>query len=114
MPENTSALEFVNFIIFCAISSIALLVSGNLLSAFFALELLGSTTLYAFFAFSGFKASSAAQTSSSAAQSCVYQFVLNFFGSIFFYTALGFVVYYTSTLSLSSASSRLATGGAQA
>lgn len=87
-PKNINSVELINFVIFCGLSVFLLLTASNLLVAFFALELLGSVTLYAFFVFGGYSISGAAQQSLNAVTSCVYQFVLNFFGSVVFYTAL--------------------------
>lgn len=108
--RTVNSIEFVNFIIFCAAAAFLLVISGNMLSAFFALELLGSITLYSFFIFSGYNISNSVQQSISATTSCVYQFILNFFSSLLFYTALGVVVYYHNTSTIFSATSRLANG----
>lgn len=109
-PKNVINIELVNFVIFCALASILLITSTNMITAFFALELLGAVTLYAFFVFSGYNISGSAQQSITATSSSVYQFILNFFGSLFFYTALGILTYYHSSSTLQSSLARLATG----
>lgn len=109
-PRSVNSLELVNFTLFCAISSFLLVTSANMLSAFFALELLGSVTLYAFFVFSGYNISGSAQQSVSAASSCVYQFILNFFGSLFFYGALGALVYFHGSSTVFGAPAKIASG----
>lgn len=100
----------INFLIFCALASFLLITSSNLLVAFFALELLGTVTLYAFFVFSGYTISGAAQQSISAVSSCIYQFILNFFSSILFYSALTGLVYYHNSSTLTGVHARMAIG----
>lgn len=112
-PANVLGSELVNFVIFCKLGAVFLLVSANLLTAFFALEVLGATTLYVFFVFGGYGVSGARQQSVTAVSSCVYQFIINFFGSLLFYTALGFTIYYHASSALFGASSRLAEGRAE-
>ena len=107
-----TSIELINFIIFCALASFLLLTSSNLLIAFFSLELLGSVTLYAFFVFGGYGVSGGSQQSLGAVTSCVYQFILNFFGSIAFYTALSALAYYHASNSLHGAHARMAAGPA--
>lgn len=113
-PRSVLSIELTNFIIFCALASFLLLTSSNLLIAFFALELLGSTALYAFFVFGGYSASGGAQQSAGAVTSCVYQFILNFFGSIVFYTSLSALAYYHASNTLYGAPARMAAGPAAA
>lgn len=109
-PRNVISIEFVNFIIFCVFSAVLLLVSNNMLAAFFALELLGSVTLYAFFVFAGHSITDVRQQSLYATTSAVYQFILNFFGSLFFYAALGLLTHYHGGSTLMGAQARMAVG----
>lgn len=109
-PRNVNSIELTNFVLFCAVGSFLLLTSANMLVAFFALELLGSVTLYAFFVFGGYSLSSAAQQSISAVSSCAYQFILNFFGSVVFYAALSGLAYYHGSNVLNGAHARMAGG----
>jgi hypothetical protein len=111
-PRNVNSIELINFVLFCALSSFLLLTASNMLVAFFALELLGSVTLYAFFVFGGYALSSSAQQSISAVSSCTYQFILNFFGSVVFYAALSGLAYYHGSNVLSGAHARMAGGWA--
>ena len=111
-PRNVNSIELTNFVLFCAVGSCLLLTSANMLVAFFALELLGSVTLYAFFVFGGYSLSSAAQQSISAVSSCVYQFILNFFGSVVFYATLSGLAYYHGSNVLYGAHARMASGWA--
>lgn len=111
-PRNVNSIELVNFVLFCAVASFLLITASNMLVAFFALELLGSVTLYAFFVFGGYALSSSAQQSISAVSSCTYQFILNFFGSIAFYASLSGLAYYHGSNVLSGAHARMAGGWA--
>jgi hypothetical protein len=109
-PRSVLSLELVNFIIFCAIAAVLVVLSTNLLTAFFALELLGSIALYAFFVFGGYNISGGAQQSLAAVSSCIYQFVLNFFGSVLLYVSLSLTSYYHNSVNVFGAASRLASG----
>lgn len=109
-PRNVISIEFINFLIFCVIGAMLLIFSASMLTTFFTLELLGSVTLYAFFVFSGYSISGAAQQASSASTSSIYQFILNFFGSVVFYVGLGFLTYYHGSSTFWNASTRMAGG----
>lgn len=109
-PRNVNSIELINFVLFCALGSFLLLTASSMLVAFFALELLGSVTLYAFFVFGGYALSSSAQQSISAVSSCAYQFILNFFGSIIFYAALSGLAYYHGSNVFSGVHARMAGG----
>lgn len=108
LSRNTASIELINFFIFCYFSTGSLLLSGNMLNAFFSLELLGSVTLYAFFILSDYSISNASQQTRSASTSAIYQFILNFFSSLIFYTALGMLTYYHGSVALWSSTARMA------
>lgn len=108
--KRETSVEFVNVVLFAAISLCALLLSANALSAFLALELLGAVTLYGFFVFASYNATNNEQSSSYMALGCIYQFILNFIGSFVFYTAIALISSAHGTCSFGSPQNILADG----
>jgi hypothetical protein len=80
--------ECLILFIFLLITGTLLLTAGNLLYVFFILELLGFIVLYSMFTLYLTSFNNMSQHISNILISLIYQFILNFVGSILFYFSL--------------------------
>lgn len=106
--RNSFSIELINFIIFCSTASSLLIMSCDLITTFLSLEVLAIAILYSFFVFGGYNANNSAQASIKVTISCIYQFILNFFGSLFFYVALTRLILNNGSTSLGTVLTKMA------
>jgi hypothetical protein len=97
-------------LVFFGISGSLLFGATNLLYAFFVIELMGFTVLYAFLVLNTRNPISITQTMSNIVASLIYQFTLNFASSLIFYAALTMHLYFHGTHSLNSTFILIAAG----
>lgn len=86
--------ECLILFIFLLITGTLLLTAGNLLYVFFILELLGFIVLYSMFTLYLTSFNNMSQHISNILISLIYQFILNFVGSILFYFSLVWILFY--------------------
>lgn len=103
--SRTSALtlDHMIFCTFVVFASLFLILSKDLISVFFTLELLNMLIIYSFFFNATGVRLNAVNSSIKICASCIYQFILNFFSSIILYSAINWYIGLTGGASFSNA-----------
>lgn len=97
---NLYSVELTIMFSFLFIGGTLLLTASNLLYVFFLLELLGFLILYMMFILQVVNPTNLSQTTNTITISLIYQFILNFFGSIIFYFSIISLLFYYNTISV--------------